>query len=166
MSFICVCVNLLLALRFRLSAEYLLPSGYYSEEILLSVGGPFLRDAEGNESEHFLSMKVSSGDEEKFGSEVKLPIPAANSVDDVAIVQKRLLFRIDRGAHKRQKALAVHLWKSTSGGMTIKLNYDPTPIDIHVGVVFAVMILILFYALIISEANSIHYARKMRARRN
>lgn len=159
-------MNPLLALRSRSSAEYLLPGGYYSEEVLLAVGGPFLRDAEGNESEHFLSMKLSSVDEDKFGSEVKLPIPAADFVDDAPIVQKRLLFRIDRGAHKRQKALVVHLWKSTSGGMTIKVNYDPTPIDIHVGVVFAVMILILFYALIVYEANSIHCARKMRAKRN
>lgn len=133
-----------------------MPSDYYGEQISLTLEGAFLQSPDDNQTKNFLSVSLSSDDNDLMHSNHidsvwRLPIPIAAYVDNTPIVSHRFSFRIDYNTYKHQKRLTILLQKNTVGGMTVRVNYDPTPVDMHVGVVFAIMILCMFYVLIIYE---------------
>lgn len=72
-------------------------------------------------------------------------------MDHTPLTIQKHIFSLDHHIASQQKDLRVTLKKNTPDGMTVKLLYDPTPIDIHVGAVCAGFVLLMFYILIIYE---------------
>lgn len=95
----------------------------------------------------------------RIGQTWHIPIPDYIKLDETPSIIKRHSFNIDRSICHNQNALRIHLKKNTLKGLTVKLSYDPTPIDMHVGVVFAGMILLLFYVLLIYEVSTLAHSQ-------
>lgn len=90
----------------------------------------------------------------------KIPIVNSTQIDDVSSIIKHHTFNIDQIVCENQQNLRLQFKKNTLEGFTVRLGYDPTPVDIHVGVIYAAAILLIFYILLIYEvANS--YSNKL-----
>lgn len=61
------------------------------------------------------------------------------------------IFSIDYNIYKRQQQLKVLFKKNSVNDVAIKLLYDPTPVNIHVGAMCAGLVLLTFYILVIYE---------------
>lgn len=61
------------------------------------------------------------------------------------------MFYVNENIFEKQLPLRVLIQTNTAVGLTIKLGYDPTPVDMHVGVIYAAFVLFLLYVLIIYE---------------
>lgn len=86
-----------------------------------------------------------------IGNEWYIAVAGPDEVDKTSLRTIRRTYSIDHNIHKRQRRLEVLLKKNSADGVTVNLQFDPTPVDIHVGVVCAGLVLLMFYVLIIYE---------------
>lgn len=86
-----------------------------------------------------------------IGSEWNIPIADPDQVDYTTLKTVRRTYSIDQNIYNRQKPLEVLLKKNTPEGVTVKILFDPTPVNIHMGAVCAGLVLLMFYVLIIYE---------------
>lgn len=138
-------------------ADYSLPNRYFKEQIALSVEGPFLKNGNENHLEiSLLSRRTVAdvgGTEIGIGQTWRIPIANHNHVETIPTQHKRHVFSIDYSIYRRQSNLIVALKKNTPGALTVKLGYDPSPVEVHVGAICAALILLLLYVLIIYEVT-------------
>lgn len=83
----------------------------------------------------------------------RIPLPSPHALHQMSSISKRHVFYLNDFVEKTQSALNVQLQTNLPTGITIKLSYDPTPVDMHVGVVYAAFVLFLLYVLIIYEVS-------------
>lgn len=81
----------------------------------------------------------------------KIPLPHHDELDITPSVSKRHVFYLNEFIYKTQPRLNVQLQTNIPKGLTVKLGYDATPVDMHVGVIYAAFVLFLLYVLIIYE---------------
>lgn len=85
------------------------------------------------------------------GYEWTIPIAEPNHVDYTTPKTVYRTYSIDHNIHTQQKRLEILLWKNTLDGLTVNVQFNPTPVDLHVGAVCAGLVLLTFYVLIIYE---------------
>lgn len=83
----------------------------------------------------------------------KIPVANSQQIDAMLSLKKRHTFNIDPIVYENQQNLRLKFQKNTLGGFTVRLSYDPTPVDVHVGVIYAAIILFIFYILLIYEVK-------------
>lgn len=86
-----------------------------------------------------------------IGYEWIIPIADPDHVDYAALTTVYRTYSIDHNIHTHQNRLELLLWKNTLEGLTVNLQFNPTPVDLHVGAVCAGLVLLTFYVLIIYE---------------
>lgn len=86
----------------------------------------------------------------------KIPIANDTQIEGTVSSKKRHIFNIDQNVYENQQILRLRFKKNTLEGFTVRLRYDPTPVDMHVGVIFAALILLTFYVLLIYEVITLY----------
>lgn len=86
-----------------------------------------------------------------IGYEWNITIAPPDQVDYTTLKTFHRTYSIDQGIYNARRRLEVLMKKNTPEGITVKLFYDPTPVDIHVGAVCAGLVLLMFYVLVIYE---------------
>lgn len=66
-----------------------------------------------------------------------MDLPHQGDIDRTPLSVQKHIFSLDHHIASQQKQLRITLKQNTAEGITVKLMYDPTPVDIHVGAVCA-----------------------------
>jgi Na+/H+ antiporter NhaD/arsenite permease-like protein len=152
-----------LAIPIEKSKTYVLEGAPIDPRIGINIQGAFLSDHSPTNDSNFLEVflqlvyrDITNGDIVEDITEIwRIPVVDTQFIDTAAELKKKYVFRISSEDHERIKLneteLRVHLKTNFTSNLAINLAYDPSPIDRDIGIIYAAIVLLGLYVLIIWE---------------
>lgn len=157
--------------RFR---TYILPDGPPASRVGIYLKGAFLNDQQHNNTGNYVSVNLqllyinSNSSNASFVQEpdVKfvenvtdawmVPVPAdPDQMDRMDEITRKHVFDIGTASHRKvatgKAVIRVYMSSNLDADVPFKFTYDPTPMDKETGVIYAAIVLLGLYVLIIWE---------------
>lgn len=105
-----------------------------------------------NHSKNYLSLILQDVDSKNVISEIwNIPIVTGDQLDTASITTQKKEFHLNPKYMENIKNINVKAWTNINQHMAINISYDGSPVNIKIGIIFAVVVLIILYILIIWE---------------
>lgn len=150
--------------------SYILPELPLSTRVKFSFEGTFLNEQFTNITEHYLTIYLQSLTStlegnltETYGTESvqnisdpwHIPIVHPYLFDSAPITKRQHIFEISDNSyeriHEQSSVVRLMVKSNIQAGIPISVQYDQSPVNRDVGVIYAAFVLIFLYALIIWE---------------
>lgn len=122
-----------------------------SDRLTLILEGAFIAP-NANHSKNYLSLFLQDADSKNMISDIwNVPIVSGDQLDTASITTHKKDFQLNSKFMDRIQRINVKAWTNIDQDMAIKIGYDSSPVNIRIGIIFAVVVLIILYVLIIWE---------------
>jgi P protein len=85
----------------------------------------------------------------------RIPIVSADLIDTAVEIGKKQVFTLDAESFKllqdNKAALSVQMYSDIDGAFPLQFQFDPTPVDMEMGIIYATVVLLGLYIMIIWE---------------
>lgn len=103
----------------------------------------------------YLSLDHENGDSDNITEVLKLPIAEASKLDTVKQIKRSKTIHLNdsdfQRIHHNGSLLMVNMLHYLDNSLPLQISYDPTPLNKEIGIIFAAIILLGLYVLIIWE---------------
>lgn len=140
-------------------AAYILNDLPIKPKVKLSFKGAFLsdhyNDIASNYMYFYLSVDHPEGHVQNISKLMKLPLVDASEIDSAKEIKRSKTIALDEADYavilQDNSTFKVNLVTNLEAGISVNLLYDPSPLDKGLGILFATLILLGLYILIIWE---------------
>lgn len=129
----------------------MLPELPNSDRLTIILEGAFI-SPNSNHSKNYLSLFLQDADSKNVISDIwNIPIVTGDQLDTAPMTIQKKEFQLNSNFMENIKNINVKAWTNIDQHMAIKLGYDSSPVNIKIGIIFAVVVIIILYVLIIWE---------------
>lgn len=109
-----------------------------------------------NYMHYYLTLQLSNGSVIKIGEEMKFPVVNITDMDIAKELKRKATIPIHESYHEKLKdnsstKLILNLWTNFDASFPVNFAYDPSPLDKDMGIIYAAIVLLGLYIMIIWE---------------
>lgn len=103
----------------------------------------------------FLSLDYHGGRSENITQFIRLPVAESKNLDEIKDIERSFEIELNaeelKSLKQNSSTLKVNFLTDVLGGLAVNFAYEPSPLNETLGVIFAAVILVGLYGLIIWE---------------